>query len=161
VIENNVLVIDHNGLNLGAMSYSQAKVLSDQLGLDLVEVSKKGETRVLRIMDKGKWEFEKRKKEKKDRHHNSAQTIKEIKFRPVIESHDQQTKVKQIEKFLEKGYGVKILVYLKGREKSSPENADIKLQEILSSFEGRIRIDNVSKSKSNNGCSVIVYPNKH
>ena len=151
-----VLVIDSNGTNLGEMSYNQAQLLADKSGLDLVEVGDKNQIAVMRIMDKGKWEYNKRKKEKHTKHR--SQVIKEMKFRPVIEKHDQETKLNQISEFFKKGHGVKITVFLKGREKSSPESASLKLNEILDNFNGKIHAEKICLSPS--GCSVIVYPIK-
>lgn len=126
-----VLVIGQDGKKLGVMSITQAKEKAFQEGLDLVEVNSKN--RVYKILDKGKWEYQQNKKKKSQKQNKHIQ--KEIKFRPVTEVHDMNTKIGQIKKFLDKQYSVKLTVYLKGREKKQPEIAKQKLLEIYSLLE--------------------------
>ena len=87
-------------------------------GLDLVEVAPQAKPPVCRIMDYSKYKFEKNKKEKearkKQRQHQID--IKEIKFRPKIEEHDYNVKLKHIRRFLTDGDKVKIVIRYRGRE---------------------------------------------
>ncbi len=87
-------------------------------GLDLVEIAANAKPPVCRIMDYSKYKFEKNKKEKearkKQRQHQVD--VKEIKFRPKIEEHDYNVKLKQIRRFLTDGDKVKIVIRYRGRE---------------------------------------------
>lgn len=87
-------------------------------GLDLVEVAANAKPPVCRIMDYSKYKFEKNKKEKearkKQRQHQVD--VKEIKFRPKIEEHDYNVKLKHIRRFLTDGDKVKIVIRYRGRE---------------------------------------------
>lgn len=87
-------------------------------GLDLVEIAANAKPPVCRIMDYSKYKFEKNKKEKearkKQRQHQVD--VKEIKFRPKIEEHDYNVKLKHIRRFLTDGDKVKIVIRYRGRE---------------------------------------------
>ena len=87
-------------------------------GLDLVEVAANAKPPVCRIMDYSKYKFEKNKKEKKKSKKQSQHQVdvKEIKFRPKIEEHDYNVKLKHIRRFLTDGDKVKIVIRYRGRE---------------------------------------------
>ncbi len=85
-------------------------------GLDLVEISPNAHPPVCRIMDYGKYCFEQTKREKEARKNQKIVQIKEVKFRPNIEDHDFDTKVKNAERFLNDGDKVKATVMFRGRE---------------------------------------------
>jgi translation initiation factor IF-3 len=100
---------------LGTMQTRDALALARSVGLDLVEVAPNVRPPVCRIMDYGKFMFD---KSKKDKSQGAAQKEKEICFRYVINTHDLETKVNQAKKFLEKGMKVKLVVTFKQREKA-------------------------------------------
>lgn len=85
-------------------------------GLDLVEISPNAKPPVCRIMNYGKYRFEQTKREKEARKNQRIVQIKEVKFRPNIEDHDFETKVKNAERFLLDGDKVKATVMFRGRE---------------------------------------------
>jgi len=151
-----VLVVDDEGTNLGSMSYTDAKKLADDAGLDLIEVSKQGKNPVYRIMDEGKWKYEQKKKAHKNKQHTMP--LKEMKFRLTIDTHDQATKVGHIKKFLAKGHSVKLLVQLKGREKANPNLANEKLASIITEL-GEVKQDQMKRSTGQ--VHTIVHPIKH
>lgn len=91
------------------------------MGLDLVEISPTARPPVCRIMDYGKYRFEQAKREKEARKNQRIVQIKEVKFRPNIEDHDFETKVKNAERFLKEGDKVKATVMFRGREITHPE----------------------------------------
>lgn len=113
-----VRLIDDNGQALGILSLHEAIDAARDKGLDLVEVAANAKPPVCRIMDYSKYKFEKNKKEKearkKQRQHQVD--IKEIKFRPKIEEHDYNVKLKHIRRFLTDGDKVKIVIRYRGRE---------------------------------------------
>jgi len=67
MFRNNILVVDEDGTNLGSMSYAAAKQHAEDAGLDLIEVSKQGKNPVYRIMDEGKWKYERKKQSQKNK----------------------------------------------------------------------------------------------
>jgi translation initiation factor IF-3 len=111
------LILDDGGQR-GVVSIKEALALAAESGLDLVEVSASATPPVCRIMDYSKYKFEKNKKDRearKKQRQNQIET-KEIKFRPKIEDHDYQTKLKHIRRFLEEGDKVKLVIRFRGRE---------------------------------------------
>ncbi len=90
-------------------------------GLDLVEISPNAKPPVCRIMNYGKYRFEQSKREKESKKNQRTIQIKEVKFRPNIEGHDFETKVKNAERFLADGDKVKATIMFRGREITHPE----------------------------------------
>ncbi len=113
-----VRLIDANGGQVGIVSRQEALRAAEETGLDLVEVSAAGaETPVCRVMDYGKFKFNQSKKKKKQK----GVQIKEIKFRPVTEEGDYQTKLTKLVRFLESGNKVKVTLRYRGREMAHQE----------------------------------------
>ena len=88
--------------------------MSQEQGVDLVEIVPNANPPVCRLMDYGKYKYELKKQEsaKKQR----TQTIKEIKFRPNIGDHDLEVKVNRIKQFLSNGHKTRIRIFFRGRE---------------------------------------------
>lgn len=115
-----VRVIGPEG-QLGIMKCAEALRLAGDMGLDLVEVSPEAKPPVCKIMDYGKYTFEKEKREKEQRRKKPSVELKEIQLRCRIDTHDFNTKLKHAVEFLQKGNKVKVLVRFYGRELSRPE----------------------------------------
>jgi translation initiation factor IF-3 len=103
------------------MSTRRALDIATENGLDLVEVSPKAAPPVCKIMDYGRFKYEKAKQEKIKRQNASHVTVKEIKFRPKTDVHDMNFKVKNIRKFLENGDKIRVVVVFRGREIVHPD----------------------------------------
>lgn len=116
-----VRLIDADGNQLGVVSTYEAKRMSDEAGLDLVEVSPEAKPPVCRIMDYGKFKFQMSKRKAAARKKQKQIQIKEIKLRPATEEADYQVKFRSIMKFLENGDKAKVTVRFRGREMSHPE----------------------------------------
>ncbi len=114
-------MIDAEGQQLGVVSINEAKRISDEVGLDLVEVSPEAKPPVCRIMDYGKYKFQMSKRKAAAKKKQKQIQIKEIKLRPATEEADYQVKLRSIMKFLENGDKAKITVRFRGREMSHPE----------------------------------------
>lgn len=143
-----VLVVDAEGKTLGKMLYVRAKKLSEEQSLDLVEVSKNESLTVYKIMDQGKWSYEKKKNRKQKP--SQKHITKSVKFSLLIDPHDKTTKVKQIIKFLSKGYSVNMMVFLKGREKVHPEFGRQHLQEIIDELGETTRCSPIAQGSEKN-----------
>lgn len=116
-----VRLIDAAGEQLGVVSTNEAKKMSEEAGLDLVEVSPDAKPPVCRIMDYGKFKFQLSKRNAVARKKQKRIQVKEIKLRPATEEADYQVKLRSIMKFLENGDKAKVTVRFRGREMSHPE----------------------------------------
>jgi len=111
-----VRLIDEDGNQIGIVSSRQALKLSDERGLDLVEISPDSKPPVCKIMDFGKYKYQLEISEKLKKKKQSHIVVKEIKLRPKIDKNDLNTKKRQMEKFLKHGNKVKVTVMFRGRE---------------------------------------------
>ncbi len=102
----------------------KAIVLAEELGLDLVEVSPTAVPPVCRIVDFGKYKYERNKRLKQSKKKQHTVQVKEIKFRPKTEEHDYQFKKRHAEDFLSRSYRVKFTVVFRGRELDHKEMGD-------------------------------------
>mgnify|MGYP001299095754 CR=1 FL=1 len=111
-----VQVIGSEGNNLGVMQLKQAIQLAKDEGLDLIEISPNANPPVCKIMDMGKYKYDAQKKANLAKKKQKIVSLKEIKMRPVTETHDYEFKVKNAKKFIAKGDKVKFTIRFKGRE---------------------------------------------
>ena len=111
-----VQVISDDGKNLGTLSTQEGINIAKQKGLDLIEISPNANPPVCKITDIGKYKYDLQKKANKAKRKQKIINLKEIKLRPVTEIHDYNFKIKNAQKFLEKGDKVKFTVKFKGRE---------------------------------------------
>ncbi len=116
-----VRLIGGEGEQLGVVPTRDALKMSEESGLDLVEVSPEAKPPVCRIMDYGKFKFQVSKRKAAARKKQKQIQIKEIKLRPATEEADYQVKLRNIMKFLEQGDKAKITIRFRGREMSHPE----------------------------------------
>ena len=106
---------------------------AEELGFDLVEVSPNADPPVYKIMDYGKYIYQKDKAAQQARKKQKQIQVKEIKFRPTTEEADYQTKLRALQRFLEEGDKIKIVVRYRGRE--------MQHQEIGAKLMDRVRAD--------------------
>ncbi|MBN2309622.1 MAG: translation initiation factor IF-3 [Candidatus Hydrogenedentes bacterium] len=116
-----VRVIAEDGEQLGIMSPIDALREAEERGYDLVEVAPNAVPPVCRIMDYGKYKYQQSKREKESRKHQHVITIKEVKYRPKIDTHDFDYKTNHVREFLEGGNKVKVTIMFRGRELAHPE----------------------------------------
>lgn len=113
-----VRLILADGTQHGVVSISEALDMARDAGLDLLEISPNAKPPVCRIVDYSKFKFErnKRDKELRKKQRQNQVDLKEVKFRPKIEDHDYQVKLKHIRRFIEAGDKVKLVIRYRGRE---------------------------------------------
>ena len=111
-----VQVISSDKKNLGTLPIKEAIEMAKQEGLDLIEISPNAKPPVCKITDIGKYRYDLQKKANKAKKKQKIVNLKEIKLRPVTDIHDYNFKLKNAQKFLEKGDKVKFTVRFKGRE---------------------------------------------
>lgn len=116
-----VRVIGSDGAQIGVMLTRDAIAMAVAEGLELVEISPNAEPPVCKIMDYGKFLYQKDKQQQAARKKQKQIQIKEMKFRPGTEEADYNTKMRQIKGFLEEGDKVKINLRYKGREMAHQE----------------------------------------
>jgi translation initiation factor IF-3 len=111
-----VRVIDDEGNQIGIMAPYEALKMAREKALDLVEISPTAQPPVVRIMDFGKFLYQKDKQEREAKKHQHVITVKEVKFRINVDEHDYQTKKNHALRFLEGGDKVKATIFFRGRE---------------------------------------------
>lgn len=133
-----VQLITHEGVNVGVVSKHEALDLAQQVGLDLVQIApeNKDGVPVVKIVNYGKIQYEKKKKQAETKKSQSVIQVKEIKIRPSIAENDYQTKMKQMVQFLKEGKRVKVTLFFKGREIINQEQRGLGLFEKINRFLG-------------------------
>jgi translation initiation factor IF-3 len=109
-------VVGTNGEQLGILSRSEALRVAEQAGVDLVEISPNADPPVAKIVDWGKYQYQKMKELQKNRRSNKASELKQMRLGLKISANDLDIKLRKIRGFLEAGHKVKILVVFRGRE---------------------------------------------
>ncbi len=114
-------LIDEEGQQLGILPVVQALRVARERDLDLVEVAPAAKPPVCRLLNYGKYIYEKAKKDKEARKAQRQIEIKEIRMRPKIGDHDLAFKTRRVREFLGDGAKVRLRVRFRGRERSYPE----------------------------------------
>ena len=109
-------MIGADGKQLGVMSLREALYIAQKAGVDLVEISPKANPPVAKIVDWGKYQYQKMKEQQKARRNNKANELKQMRFGLKIGSNDLEIKLRKIRAFLSDGHKVKILIFFRGRE---------------------------------------------
>ena len=109
------------GEPLGIVSLNEALDAAEQAGVDLVEISPTAKPPVCRVMDYGKFLYEKAKELKEQRKKQKQVQVKEIKFRPGTDEGDYQVKLRNLKRFLEGGDKAKVTLRFRGREMAHQE----------------------------------------
>ena len=116
-----VQLIDQTGTNHGAVPIQTALEKAAEAGLDLVEISPNANPPVCKLLDYGKYKFQAQKKAAEARKKQKVVEVKEIKFRPMIDDHDYDVKMRAMKRFFEEGDKVKITLRYRGREMAHQE----------------------------------------
>ena len=111
-----VRLISEEGKQVGVKYLTEALRMAEEADLDLVEIAPNAKPPVCKIVDYGKFKYQQLKKEKENRKAQHQVKVKEIKFKPNIDTHDFLTKEKHAREFIEKGYKVRISCVFRGRE---------------------------------------------
>ncbi len=136
-----VRLIDANNENRGIVSIREALALAEEEGLDLIEISPQANPPVCKILDFGKFRYEQQKRKNEAKKNQKVVEIKELKLRPMIETHDYEVKVKQAKKFLDQGNKVKFTMRFKGRELSANDMGKQVLTKLVEDLEDCSKID--------------------
>ncbi|MCJ7696541.1 MAG: translation initiation factor IF-3 [Anaerolineaceae bacterium] len=126
----NVRLIDETNENVGIVTRAEALKRADEAGFDLVEIAPNADPPVCRIMNFGKFLYEREKKEREARKSQTKVEIKEIRLRPKTNDHHRDFKVKDAKGWLKAGMKVRVTIRFRGREITYPEIAMEDLREI-------------------------------
>ncbi len=137
----NVRVIDEDGSQLGVLSRNDALKLAEERGLDLVEVSPNADPPVCKIVDWGKYNYQKTKQLQKSRQNTKALEVKQMRFGLKIGDHDLQVKLGKVTKFLDAGHKVKLTVFFRGRENAHKELGFKLAERVIEGFGESITVD--------------------
>ena len=136
-----VRVVSDDGEQYGVLTLREALEKAQEAGMDLVEISPNADPPVCKIMDYGKFKYEKTKKDKENKKKQKQVVTKEMRVKPHIDTHDRDTKIAQIEKFLEKEYKIKISLRLAGRQKLYADQGIKVLDELADHFKDKAIIE--------------------
>ena len=129
------------------------------LDLDLVEVAPQADPPVCRIMDYGKYKYERDVKLKEARKKQSRTGLKEIKFRPKIDPHDYATKKGHVTRFLSAGNKVKITIMFRGREMAHTDLGRKILDRLVADLGELVIVESMPKQEGRN-MIMVIGPNK-
>src|SRR5215204_4368776 len=116
-----VQLIDQSGENRGTLEFRDAMALATEAGLDLVEIAPNSVPPVCKILDYGKYKFQAQKKAAEARKKQKVVEVEEVKFRPMIDDHDYDVKMRSMQRFFEEGDKVKVTLRFRGREMAHQE----------------------------------------
>lgn len=141
-----------NGEHVGIVPIAEALRQAEEVNLDLVEVSPTAEPPVCRVMDYGKFLYDKAKKQRKSRQASRTE-VKEIRLRPKTGEHDVGFKVRSARRFLEAGNKVKVRVRFRGREINYPEIAVELLERVATELAD---VSTIEKKAYREGRSMLI-----
>lgn len=114
-------VIGPDGSQIGILSRAEALLEAERAELDLIEVSPQASPPVARIIDWGKYQYQKTKEQQRAKRNTKTPEVKQMRLGLKIGSHDLEIKLRKIREFLEEGHRVKIMVFFRGREMAHQE----------------------------------------
>ncbi|HEY4507033.1 MAG TPA: translation initiation factor IF-3 [Candidatus Paceibacterota bacterium] len=156
--EPQVQVIDADGKQLGILPTHEALKLAQERELDLVEVGAGAVPPIAKIMDYGKYMYQKEKRERDNRQPKSAaHEIKTIQIGFTTGAHDLELRASQTDKFLKKGHRVRIEITMRGRQKGMSDLAKTKLDNFIKIIPPSFTLEETPK-RSPRGFSVLIKP---
>jgi translation initiation factor IF-3 len=144
-----------DGAQIGIVPTQDALRRARELDLDLVEVAPQAVPPVCRIMDYGKYKYERDIRLKEARKKQSRIEVKEIKFRPKIDRHDYETKKGHVERFLRAGSRVKVTIMFRGREMAHTDLGRRILDRLVEDLSDIAVVDSAPKQDGRNMVMVI------
>lgn len=154
-----VRLISPEGTQIGIVPLKKALQMAEEAGLDLVEVGPNANPPVCKIMDYGKFRYEKEKKAKLSRKKQKVSELKELNMRPKIDEHDYQVKLRSALRFLQEGNRVKVIVRFRGRELAFQERGQELLRRIIEDLKDVGRVEQDIKSEGSS-LTVTLAPKK-
>ena len=142
------------------MTLSEAQAMADENRLDLVEISPNAQPPVCKIMDYGKFLFEKSKALKEQKKKQKQIQVKEIKFRPGTDEGDYQVKLRNLRRFLEGGDKAKVTIRFRGREMAHQEIGIELLNRVKTDLEDVATCESFPRRVEGRQMIMVLAPNK-
>ncbi|HKK27768.1 MAG TPA: translation initiation factor IF-3 [Gemmatimonadota bacterium] len=151
-----VRLVDEDGEQLGVVSIDEAREAAEERNLDMVEVAPNAKPPVVRLMDYGRFKYEKAKAEKEAKKRQHTVEVKEVKFRPKIEEHDFDFKTRHAREFIEEGNKVKVTIMFRYRELRRPELGSELLDRIVEELSDIAKVQSRSGLEGRNMTMMLV-----
>lgn len=145
---------------MGVYTVRDAIRLSEERGLDLVEIAPQATPPVCKIIDFGKFKYEQQKREKIQKKNQVVSVLKEIRLHPNTDVHDFEFKVKHAINFLEEGNKVKVSVLFKGREMAYTDQGKELLSRFVEKLEDIAKVESPIKLEGRNMTVILVPQSK-
>lgn len=155
-----VRLIDHEGKQVGIVPIAQAQEMAREKDLDLVEISATASPPVCKIMDYGKFIFQKKKKEGEAKKKQKVIIVKEVQFRPRIDEHDFDFKKNHVIRFLQHGDKVKVSIRFRGREMTHMELGRAVLDRLLAEIKEYGASESPHPDVQGNRMTMVIAPSK-
>ena len=152
-----VRLIDERGNQAGVVTIKDALNKAEEAGLDLVEISPNVDPPVCKILDFGKYRYDKEKLAKINKKKQHVVNVKEIRMRPNTDEHDLLIKLNKAQKFLLNGHKLKVTVMFRGREFSRPEIGYNLLNQVKDILKDISKVDS-EPNLLNRRLSIILSP---
>jgi translation initiation factor IF-3 len=134
-------VLDQDGNQLGILSKNEALRLAEEQGLDLVEISADANPPVAKIVDWGKYNYQRTKQLQKNKRSAKTLEVKQMRFGLKISEHDLEVKLRKVTNFLEAGHKVKLTIFYRGRELAHKELGFKLAEKVINDFGDTIVVD--------------------
>lgn len=134
-------VIDEDGKQIGVLTRSEALDLASERELDLVEISPDANPPVAKIIDWGKYNYQKTKQLQKNRRNAKNLEVKQMRFGLKISEHDLEVKLNKVRGFLEHGHKVKLIIFYRGRELAHKDIGFTLANRVIEKFGETIVVD--------------------
>lgn len=148
-----MLLIGSDGENVGVVPIKEARRIAQEADLDLVEVAPNADPPVCRVMDYGKFLYERTKKEREARRAQTKIEVKEIRLRPKTNIHHRSFKVRDARRWLEDGMKVKVRIRFRGRE---IDYVNLALQDLKEIAEELSEVGVIEQAPAMEGRSVLM-----
>jgi translation initiation factor IF-3 len=145
-----VRVISADGAQLGIMSSKEAQLKAREAGLDLVEISAGANPPVVKIIDWGKYQYQKMKEQSKAKKKAKSSELKQIRLGLKIGENDLNIKIRKINEFLEDGDRVKVMLVFRGREMAHKEVGVDLMNKIIEKLGDQVIVDGKSQMSGRN-----------
>jgi translation initiation factor IF-3 len=142
-----VQLIDAEGENRGIVNTRAALAEAQEQGLDLVLISPNAVPPVAKMLDLGRFKYAAQKKAAEARKKQKVIEVKEVQLRPNIDTHDYDTKMKAVERFLDDGDRVKVTMRFRGREMAHQELGMMLLVKVKDQFEALAKVESQPRSE--------------
>jgi len=147
ITSTEVQLIDAEGENKGVVNTRDALESAQELGLDLVVISPNAKPPVAKMLDLGRFKYAAQKKAAETRKKQKVIEVKEVQMRPNIDTHDYETKMKAVNRFLDDGDRVKVTMRFRGREMAHQELGMQLLLKVRDTLEEKAKVESSPRSE--------------